>query len=112
MLRESAEANNEAIDMRGVGSGSVDSGVVGDRVLTALTDAAVLRDPQELEIARGRCVELLGEATTVRALAVVGNFEMMNRLLDAIGVGPPQRIAAIGAAIGVPLPERFRSRPD
>jgi hypothetical protein len=108
MLRVSAEVNDESIDMRGVGSGSVDSGVAGDRVLTAITDAAVLRDPAELETASERCVGQLGEATTVRAFAVVGNFEMMNRLLDAIGVGPPQRVIGIGDEIGVPLPGRFR----
>lgn len=112
MLRASAEANDDTVDMRGVGNGSIDSGVAGDGVLTALTDAAVLRDAVELEISRARCVERLGETTTVRALAVAGNFEMMNRLLDAIGVGPPQRLFGIGDEIGVPLPERFRSRPD
>jgi len=110
MLRASAEANDETIDMSGIGSVSIDSGVPGDRVLTALTDAAILRDPDEMETARARSIEELGEATTMRALAVAGNFEMMNRLLDAIGVGPPQRIIGIGDEIGVPLPERFRSQ--
>lgn len=109
MLRASADATDETIDMRGVGHASVDSGVAGDRVLTALTDAAVLRDPDELVTARERCVEQLGEATTVRALAVAGNFEMMNRLLDAIGVGPPRGVIGIGDEIGVPLPPRFRA---
>jgi hypothetical protein len=42
-------------------------------------------------------------------LAVTGNFEMMNRLLDAIGVGPSPQMTAIGDQIGVPLPDRWRS---
>ena len=93
--------------MTGVGHVAVDSLVPGDAVLGALTDAAVLRDPDEMPVARARAVEELGPATTVRALAVAGNFEMMNRLLDAIGVGPPRATHDIGEAIGVPLPARF-----
>ena len=107
MLRASAHANDVEIDMLGVGQVAVDSLVTGDAVLGALTDAAVLRDPDEMTIARSRAVEQLGEATTVRAVAVAGNFEMMNRLLDAIGVGPPKGMHAIGDEIGVPLPARF-----
>lgn len=107
MLRASAEANHEQIDLRGLGDVRVDSRIRGDRVLRAITDAAVLRDPDEMVVARHRAVDELGEATTVRALAVAANFEMMNRLLDAIGVGPPKALHEIGDAIGVPVPERF-----
>ncbi len=93
--------------MRGVGHVTVDSGVPGDAELGALADAAVLRDPDEMEVARTRSVEALGEPATVRALAVAGNFEMMNRLLDAVGVGPTKASHEIGDAIGVPPPPRW-----
>ncbi len=93
--------------MRGVGHVSVDSGVPGDAELTAVTDAVVLRDPDELETAVARSVERLGAATTVRAMAVAGNFEMMNRLLDAAGVGPTVSMRPIGDLIDVALPARF-----
>lgn len=93
--------------MRGVGRVAVDSNVPGDAVLSALADAAVLRDGDEIGSARRRCLDALGPATTVRAAAVVANFEMMNRLLDGIGVGPPRRMLPIGDEIGVPLPGRF-----
>lgn len=107
MLRASADANDQTVDMRGVGHVTVDSGVPADAQLTALTDAAVLRDPDELPTAITRAVEKLGAASTMRAIAVAGNFEMMNRLLDATGVGPTASMRPIGALIGVPLPARF-----
>ena len=107
MLRASADANNETVDMRGVGHVAVDSGVPGDVELTALTDAVVLRDPDELDIARSRAVERLGATSTVRAIAVAANFEMMIRLLDAAGVGPTAAMRPVGDLIGIALPARF-----
>jgi len=107
MLRASAAANDETIDMRGVGHVAIESGVPGDAELSALTDAAILRDPDELALARPRAIARLGGAATMRAIAVAGNFEMMNRLLDAMGVGPTASMRAIGDLIEVPLPARF-----
>jgi hypothetical protein len=107
MLRASAEANDEPVDMKGVGHVNVDSGVPGDAELGALADAAVLRDTDEMGPARARGIAALGEQATARALAVAGNFEMMNRLLDAIGVGPTKASREIGDAIGVPPPPRW-----
>ena len=103
----SAEANYEQIDMKGVGHVSVDSCVPGDAELGALADAAVLRDTDEMDTARARGAGALGAPAAVRALAVTGNFEMMNRLLDATGVGPTKGSHEIGAAIGVPPPPRW-----
>ena len=107
MLRASAEATGEPVDMRGVGLVAVDSGVPGDGALSALTDAAVLRDVDEIGAARERCIDALGPVTTTRAVAVAANFEMMNRLLDAVGVGPTRQMLPTGDEIGVPLPARF-----
>lgn len=108
MLRASADANGEAIDLRGVGDASIDSHVPHGRVLSAIAEAAVLRDGDELPAARDRAVAALGEDGTRRVVAVIANFEMMNRLLDAVGIGPPASRHAIGDAIGVALPVRFR----
>jgi hypothetical protein len=104
----SSERNNETINMRGISSAAIDSGVRSGAHLSALTDAAVLRDEEEMSIARDAAVEAIGAPATMRALAVAGNFEMMNRLLDAIGVGPSAQMAPIGDQIGVPLPDRWR----
>jgi hypothetical protein len=104
----SSERNDETIDMASIGHAAIDSGIPGGAQLTALTDAAVLRDADEMSTARDAAIRVLGAPATMRALAVAGNFEMMNRLLDAIGVGPSPQMTAIGDQIGVPLPDRWR----
>ena len=75
-------------------------------MLSALTEAAVLRDSDEMERARVQAIGVLGVGATARAIQVAGNFEMMNRLLDAVGVGPPDQMLAGGQFICVPLPDR------
>lgn len=107
MLRASAEANGESIDLLAVGDETRDVGLPGGRYLSALAEAVVLRDNDELFVARQRCVDELGQQATDRAVAVAANFEMMNRLLDAIGVGPSAAMRPMGELIGVPLPDRF-----
>ena len=100
--------NNESVDLLGVGDESVDVGLPGGRALSAVTEAAVLRDADEMATAREQAIAELGEPAAMRAVAVAANFEMMNRLLDAVGIGPPAPMLAIGDRIGVPLPDRFR----
>ncbi len=107
MLRVSSKINGDGVDVAGVGDASIDSGLPGGAALNALTEAAVLRDELALPAAQEAAVAAIGEASTVRAAAVAGNFEMMNRLLDAIGVGPSEQMRDIGTAIGVPLPARW-----
>lgn len=107
MLRVSANTNDETINLLGVGNETIDSGVPNATVLSALAEAAVLRDEHEIEVARDRAVQDLGVATAMRVVAVAANFEMMNRLLDAAGIGPTGSGRAIGDLIGVPLPARF-----
>ena len=104
MLRASAEANGETIDLRGVGHVTVDSGVPGDAELSALTDAVVLRDPVELDAAVTRATERLGAASTVRAIAVAGNFKRglaVDSMIRAVA-GLPEHVhlAFVGANYG------------
>lgn len=108
MLRASARHHDVDLDLFGVGNEQVDVGLPGGRVLSALTEAAVLRDSDEMARARAQAIDVLGAGATARAIQVAGNFEMMNRLLDAVGVGPPDGLLAMGDAIGVPLPDRHR----
>lgn len=107
MLGASANENDETIDLLGVGNETIDVGLPGGSELSALTEAAVLRDDEEMPVARERAVAALSTDATRRAVAVAGNFEMMNRLLDAIGVGPTKQMLPIGDRIGVATPARF-----
>jgi hypothetical protein len=107
MLGTSASHNDQSIDLLGVGDESVDVGLTGGRSLSAITEAAVLRDEHEIATAREQAVGELGGPATMRAIAVAANFEMMNRLLDAVGIGPSPPMRSIGERIGVPLPPRF-----
>ncbi len=106
MLRASAKHHGEDVNLLGVGDEHLDVGLPGGRVLSALTEAAVLRDSDEMERARTQAIDVLGVDTAARAIQVAGNFEMMNRLLDAVGVGPPDGLLGVGDLIGVPLPDR------
>lgn len=108
MLGASARHHGENLDLLGVGNEHIDVGLPGGRVLSALTESAVLRDSDEMDLARTQAIDALGAATTARAVQVAGNFEMMNRLLDAVGVGPPDGLLSVGDVIGVPLPDRHR----
>ena len=104
MIRASAQTTNVAVDLAGLRDSTADSGVPAGRQLLQLTDAAVLRDPYERDVALAELVAVVGAAGAVRAAAVAGNFEMMNRLLDGIGVGAPPGSDEIAAEIGITLP--------
>jgi hypothetical protein len=105
MLRVSGEHLGQEPDLRALTDARVEPVTPYARELTAVADAAVLRDADELPIAVERLVVALGPHAAVRTVAVAANFQMMNRMLDAIGVdhgGSPQ----LADAIGVPFPTR------
>lgn len=76
--------------------------------LLAFADAAVLRDDDEIGPARQALLDRAGPEAVVRAAAVAGNFEMMNRLLDAVGVAVGGRQAALADELGLRLPDHLR----
>lgn len=103
MLRASSKARNLDTDLGAIADPTRASGVPHGAELLAATDAAVLRDGLELADARDALVSAIGETAAVRAFAVAGNFEMMNRLLDGQGVMPDPATRSIGDAIGKPF---------
>jgi hypothetical protein len=86
MLRASAIASSRRVDLRAVTNPAVDSLLPGGSVLLRFTDAALTGDGVELADARDAVRRSAGDAATVDAAGVIGNFEMMNRIADAIGM--------------------------
>lgn len=86
MLRESAIATNRPLDVRAVSDPTVDPLLRGGPALVALVDAAVAGEAHGI-VAAGRSVTAaLGSAALADAAAVIGNFEMMNRVAQGTGI--------------------------
>ncbi|MDH3730213.1 MAG: hypothetical protein OES13_03645 [Acidimicrobiia bacterium] len=84
MLRESAAATSIPLDARAITDPSIDPLVPAGRSLLAFVDAAL--SGEDLSGTRANLAAELGWDGTVAAAAVIGNFEMMNRIADAIGM--------------------------
>jgi hypothetical protein len=67
--------------------------------LLAFTEALITG--LELTDAREHLVAAIGEAAAVRAAITVGNFEMMNRIVDATGVPVPPSMGEVFAELGL-----------
>ena len=86
MLRASAEASGiQELDLRALADPEVDSGLPGSVAMLRLVDAALTNDAEGAGLARADVVGELGEAATAEVAAVIGNFEMMNRIADGTG---------------------------
>lgn len=84
MLSWSAAETNQPLDLAAITGNGMDPLIPGgqalvDYVTTVLSGGSV-------EEARDRVRDLLGEAATIDAAAVAGNFEMMNRIADGVGM--------------------------
>ncbi len=86
MLRWSAEAYGYRLDLRAVADPSIHAGVPGARALVGLVDANLLGDESAREKARHEAIDELGAEGFVDAAAVIGNFEMMNRVAEGTGI--------------------------
>lgn len=102
MLRVSGRHLERPPDLAALSGASDDPGTPAGPELIALADAVVRADAAATAVAGERLAGIVGAPGAVRAVAVAANFQMMNRMLDAIGVdyGGSERIAT---AIGVPL---------
>ena len=102
MLRASTQVAAIQMDLRSVGDPSMPSGRKDADALLRFTSALVLRQP-DLDIARAEVAEILGPDAIGSAAAAAGNFEMMNRILDATGVPVPASMQAIAPELGVDI---------
>ena len=89
MLRASAPKFGVEANLRALTDAGTDLGVTSARELLAAADAAVLRDTDEIEVARADLLTTVGEPGAVRAFATAGNFEMMNRVAEGTGIPVP-----------------------
>lgn len=86
MLSWSAETTNQTVDLEAIASDEVASGLPGGNELLAFATATVARLPDRIATARDALVAALGPEAMVDAAAVIGNFEMMNRIADGVGM--------------------------
>ncbi len=101
MLRESTNVSNMALHLGGITDIGIDTAIPGAAELIALTDAVVLADHEELEIARSALSELLGVAGTVRVIAVAANFMMLNIIMDTLGTRPGDNYVLLAQELGI-----------
>ena len=112
MLRASTQATSAPLDARAVVDPSVDPLLPAGNRLIFYVDA-VLCDPAHLSEARTQLLAEVGPSGVVDAAAVIGNFEMMNRIADAtgmpVGKGALKRSAEWRAHLGL---DRFNHSAD
>ena len=88
MLRASLVASSTTLDLGSIVEAHRPPGPPGATEILDFTRALVRRTP-ELDDTRDGLQHALGDAATSAVAGAVGNFEMMNRLLDATGVPTP-----------------------
>lgn len=91
----SGEIQGESIDIGVVVDPARNDGKVEHAgILVRLVDAAMAREIPALAAAREEIRAQMGAAALIRACAVIGNFERMNRIADATGIAldSPSRI--------------------
>jgi hypothetical protein len=94
MLSWSSEINQSPVDVRAVTDSTIDPLVPGGAALLRFVDATLARSTAGIEAAAEAVTAELGPDGLVDAAAVIGNFQMMNRVADGAGmpVGTGSRI--------------------
>lgn len=83
MLRASCETTDTPLDVAAVTDMTVDPLLPAGPALRNLPDALLAGG--DADAARSRLIDEVGPEGFVDALGVVANFEMMNRIADAVG---------------------------
>ena len=108
MLRESANAQGQKVDILAVTKPIRDPLIEHGRELVAFVDAIVLLDFDELSDARRDLLEVAGPGAVIRAAAVCAGFEGTNRVVDAVGVPVNKRYYDIADELQVTIPPHLR----
>jgi len=101
MLRASALDTRRTFDLTAIAHPDRDSRLSAGRELLRFVTALVVAG-EDLSGARERLSNLVGVAGVIRAAAVAGNFQMMNRLVDATGVPIGASLRAIEPELELP----------
>ncbi len=86
MLRASAQVTTTPLEPRAITDRSLDPLLPHGIALLDFVDALLVGSEADLIRAREKLLEDMGSASLVDAAAVVGNFQMMNRVADATGM--------------------------
>lgn len=98
-LRASSEATNLDLDVAVVATGA-DPGVPFGAELKALADALTTNWTDPPTEPRQALVDVAGAEAADRAVGVVANFQMMNRLLDGVGAPVHERLHPLARQLG------------
>jgi hypothetical protein len=101
MLRASAQQTGRTVELSAIVHPERDSLLPAGRQLLEFVTALIRGGDDDLTEARGRLSEMVGGEGVVRAAAVSGNFQMMNRLVDATGVPIGPTLSMIAADLDV-----------
>ena len=86
MLSWSSEINQIPVDVRAITDPTIDPLIPGGVALLRLVDAVLTRSSVGIKAAGEAVRAEVGEVGLVDAAAVVGNFQMMNRVADGTGM--------------------------
>ncbi|NNE73958.1 MAG: hypothetical protein HKN26_09855, partial [Acidimicrobiales bacterium] len=100
LLRASSDHLGRSANVGCISNVFADSGVPLGPQLLAIADAVTLRDPDERDDAIMALTAVADIPATIRAIAVSANFQLMNRLLDGLGVDLPNVDPEVVAAVG------------
>ena len=107
MLRASIATFDLSLSTAPIASGVGDTGVPASAEILAFVDALILRDVDEFASARAALEAQVGSAAADRVAMVAGNFEMMNRALDAVGAPVDGGYATLASEMGLEIPDHL-----
>lgn len=97
MLSWSAQETGRTLDLAGIADPTVDPGIPAGRQLVTLGRAVV--DRRSGRQALDAVAAEIGDVAAFDAAAVAANFEVMNRVVDAVGLPVGQRSRETAHAI-------------
>ena len=86
---------------------AVESHVPWGREILGFVDASVLADTDELPEARGELLDQAGPEVVMSVAGVIATFQLMNRLVDAVGAPIDERFDDFLTDLGLERPEHL-----